>query len=202
MYCQGSFALLWCFFSCPSSSLPTLVSQSVRCFCQLWHNLFPSDQTITSSFLQLWHLFHYRPYLHTGPTWPTYLTYLPDWLTYLTYQPIDLGRCQGAGAFSSENLIRHWVTHIIWVTQKQWRKLWKGLFLKLKLSNSTSLLLDLTTCSSLGLGAESVSRSPDVFPALPPWAKICLALSPNFFLFNKSVFQVLSPTAYFLFLFG
>ena len=81
--------------------LPLSVSSSVR-----------PDQTITSSFLQLWHnLFHYRPYLHTGPTWPTlpiYLTYLhdlpawptcltdqsdmPTWPTYLKYLP-DLTSC-------------------------------------------------------------------------------------------------------------
>ena len=57
---QPFFYLFVTFFSCPSSSIPTLVSQSVSSVL-LWHNLFPSDQTITSSFLQLWH------------SWPTWL---------------------------------------------------------------------------------------------------------------------------------
>ena len=64
-------------FSCPSSSMPTLVTESLT-------DWLTDGCDITSSFLQLWHnLFHYRSYLHTGPTWPTYLTYL----TCLTYLP-------------------------------------------------------------------------------------------------------------------
>ena len=74
-----------------------------------------------------------------------------------------------------------WWTHIICVTQKEWRKLWKGLFLKIvHIFNKFFSVGKCLTCNFLGHGAESVSRLPDVSPTPPPWAK---ALSSTAYLF-------------------
>ena len=64
---------------------------------------------------------------------PWIITYLPTESVFNTQQ---CDRLQFSNIFGFElRKIRFchnfWWTHIIWVTQKEWRKLWKGLFLKL-----------------------------------------------------------------------
>ena len=77
---RASASMFRLVFSCPSSSIPTLLTDWLS-HSWLWHNLF--HFRFHNLFPTFDNLATWPTYLPDLPAWPTYLTYLLTWLAYL-----------------------------------------------------------------------------------------------------------------------